>query len=305
MKKVLKKLELFPYTIPFIGDEKTRQGVLCKLFYEGGDIGYGDAAPLPSYSQETFSQAVRQLQKIAKTVEMEEKIIWDDLYPSVHFALQEPIFLSDAMPAQKFHGFLFGSRKQILEGSEKLRRENFDFVKIKISALSPSEIIALIKQLAPYFKLRLDANQKFSFEEAQKLFTPFKAFIDYVEEPTYEKRQIKSLSFPFALDETLRSHPDPEIFHNPHLKAVIIKPTLSGGRSRWDFLIPPSPIEVIIGTSWESSVGLSQLIKLHQEFNGAKRPAGLDTLRFLKEENPLLSTRGCYHFFSPRQEVVV
>lgn len=283
MKKP-KRLEIIPFTLPLHSSLSIRHSLLCKITYEEG-IAYGEAAPLPGFSLETHLQAFEQLQEIKKGLEEGKEIPFSSLFPSVHFALSHPIFEKEALPFQKVHAFLQGPFDKIVADAKEAIANGFTTLKIKIHQLSHKEIETLLSQLSQKAKLRIDCNRAFTVDEANALFGPLKESIDYIEEPSFEIPKLKELTFPFAIDETLREKR--ALPNSPYLKALIIKPTLMGGYERllpWITLSKKRNLKLIASPAYESGVGLLQILHLFSGLVSKEDPMGLDTYSYIEKD---------------------
>jgi len=154
--------------------------------------------------------------------------------------------------------------------------------------------------LAPGHRLRLDANQSWSLEEAtafiRGLSQPER--VEYLEEPCQDPLTIPELyhlteqRIKFALDETLASPPRPlsELVGMVGLAALVLKPTVLGGLNvclDLHALGSAKGLLSVVSSSFESSVGLAHLTVLASVLNsgsGALRQSqtgGVHTLHGL------------------------
>lgn len=194
---------------------------------------FGDISPLNSWSEETFEEAFSQ------TLSVLENKTTPSL-PSVKFGLN-------------------CLKKNLKSFSVKLCALNVPkggcrSLKLKLGDLSLEEAIAKTTQYKSLFSLRLDFNQKWSLEKILKFSKYFKSSdFEYLEDPTATYKELVEFSnktrFPIAVDAFFRQNN----YHNiPSLKAVVIKPTLTG-------FIPHLSLPVILSSSYESSVGLAHI----------------------------------------------
>ncbi len=160
-------------------------------------------------------------------------------------------------------------------------------IKVKVAQASIEQEIAFIHQILainPKLKLRLDANQGFSVEQAIEFLACLpKQAIEYIEEPckTPEQSQLvyQSLHIPFALDETLNDgHYQFEMLEG--LAALIIKPMVLGNIDKLVQLINLATshgVRCILSSSLEANLGIGDLAKLAAVLTPDEIP-GLDTL---------------------------
>ncbi len=111
-------------------------------------------------------------------------------------------------------------------------------VKLKVGFASVAadfrRVAAARSAIGPGTELRLDANQGFTFDEADQFLDSVAPFdISMVEEPTANPHDIAALErrgIPLALDETLGSAADADRWIDSEgLAAVVLKPAVCGG----------------------------------------------------------------------------
>jgi O-succinylbenzoate synthase len=221
-----------------------REGLLLRLASDEGDVGWGEAVPLPGFSEERLQQATREAFKLKRITTGRE--IADDwfeegndfghalgdleLSPSVHFALEQAAWMlaaeTRAVPVHRLLAdgdphetlplsrLLAGERGDILGCLDETKEDGYRAVKLKVGQdRSLDDDIqltrALGERLGPGVALRLDANRAWSREEAHR-FADGIAGVDvaYVEEPLAEPEGLPAFAeetgLPVALDETMR-----------------------------------------------------------------------------------------------------
>jgi O-succinylbenzoate synthase len=216
------------------------------------DVGWGEIAPLPGVSRETFDDALAEV-----------KLLWPDMsratLPSVRFG-----YASAQKPLSSF-------RKPF--GAFLTPHSGCTTLKLKLGHLSIPEAISLVKQYKDTYRLRLDGNRMWSLEQALAFARAFKPTdFEYLEEPlaTYEEMAhfVNETGFPLAVE-------DPAWIDLPSLKAVVVKPTVWGHLPK----LPPH-LQLILSPSYESGLGLIHIALLSQN----SLPVGLDTYRMLKDD---------------------
>jgi O-succinylbenzoate synthase len=187
---VMSTWTLFSFEIPLVIGG-IREGLVIQL-----DERWGEIAPLPGRSKETRNQALNQLLQIFC-----EGKVKGELFPSVQFGLECTLLPMRAVTAP-LYAFLQGSPEEILTRAENAYARGYHVAKIKISSLSVEDAVELIHALTDRFRLRVDCNRAFSFDQAVALFSRVDPRqLDYVEDPTYETERLADFPFPFALDE--------------------------------------------------------------------------------------------------------
>ena len=146
----------------------------------------------------------------------------------------------------------------------------------------------MLKELEPRFRIRVDVNRAWSFAESSSFFSYFDedAFA-FIEEPTHEIDKLQSFSHPFALDESLLDISPDTLTSFPKLKALVIKPTILGGKSDCKILssiAQKKGLGLIFSSACESGLGLIQIATLANDLNNHVEPLGLDTYKFMEED---------------------
>lgn len=254
----LMKRTLYYYSRRF--NQGIREGVLIRLESGNGKIGWGEVAPLPSFSQETLDEAIRDL--------IEGN---DSTYPSVQWGqaaamldLLEPLEIN-TIPIR------------ILEKE-----------KVKIGHLTLQEAI---KKVEKSDCSGVDMNQKWELEEAMTFASHFPN-LDYFEEPLKPSENPSAFPHPVALDESLRTGDTPPY---PQIKMHVIKPMLHG----YPLPKKVKGVDFILSSSYESELGIYQLAKLAYRLKIPLKPMGLGTCHLFEdslfEEEPYYKN-GNLHF---------
>ncbi len=269
--------------------------MLVQLKEENERKSWGEIAPLDPFSPESYAQAKEQLlEKLARLIQGDFYL--GGLFSSVHFGIESALtdlICPSSPPPLSTQALLSGSLEEIYSKGLKIR--NYPAVKIKVGHLEVAKSIPLVKELLPLLpkKIRIDANQKWSYDQGMAFANSFAPdTFDYFEEPFVSFKDYASFPYPIALDETIRSAQIETFFKLATLKALVIKPTLMGGCSR---LIPflrraqKKGIAFILSSSYESELGIGLIAKIGRRLQVADLPMGLDTCSLFKE--PLFKER--------------
>ena len=300
-----KSFNLYRYSIPvdsqlILRDRflKRREGLIVRVSCSRD--GWGEIAPLPGFSEETLEQvqeqAIEWLTTWCNASCDAPRIPLDGTYPSVAFGI------SCAMDEMK--GYLqaegnyhtaplcYGDPDELYAKLASMEGEKVAKMKVGIYEANRDGLIAdMFLEAIPDLQLRLDANRHWSLEKALQFATKVKPQhrkrIQFLEEPC--KTQELSREFAsqtdiaIAWDESLRE-PNFCLEKEPHLSAVVIKPTLIGSIQRCAELINQAHslgLKAVISSSIESSLGLSQLARIAQQYTPNVIP-GLDTLDLME-----------------------
>ncbi|UAX42272.1 o-succinylbenzoate synthase [Pasteurella canis] len=296
---MVRTFHLYKYSIPVDSQLilrnrflKKREGLLVQVCCDD-EQGWGEIAPLPEFSQETLEQALEQtitwLKTWTKTV---GKLPLENVYPSVAFGLS-CAFAEMKGQLNKDGNYqvaplCYGDPDELYEPLNQMQGEKVAKIKVGMYEANRDGLIAdMLLEAIPDLYLRLDANRSWTPAKAQ-MFAKYvkpehRARIQFLEEPC--KTPVESLQFAqdtgiaIAWDETVRE-PDFRVEKQPHLAAIVIKPTLIGSLQYCIQLIEQAHqcgLKAVISSSLESSLGLTQLARIAQQYTPNTIP-GLDTL---------------------------
>ncbi len=247
--------------------------------------GFGEIAPLAGFNKENLEGAYIEL--IGCLSNPKRKFPLSKL-PSVNFGIESALLdlsLKNRPIELPLSFLLRGTAQQILNKASTLPKASV--AKLKLSSFSPDQAVLLVTELLTQnLRLRIDINQKWDLQNAMhfiKAFPDIDTF-EYLEEPVSNLRALKVFrkesNHPIALDETLRDHNLDQIFPMANVKFAILKPTMQGGISTYQKLIP-SLLKMGCGcsfsSSFESSLGLYHIANFAKVFNCSHTPIGLDT----------------------------
>ena len=298
----MRQATLLSYNIPLaagtvLRDRRVtvRRGWLVRL-NDGEAVGWGEIAPLPGFSQETPDAA------LAATICWLEswcdgKSPGESPLPSVAFGLSCALAeLNNELPGAgnyKSAMLCTGDPDALFE---QLSQQDEPIAKMKVGLYEPVRdgmIAALLLEALPALTLRLDANRQWSLEKAhqfaRKVPVQLRSRIAFIEEPCRTQQESRTFAretgFALAWDESVREASFlPAV--EPHLRAVIIKPALTGSLERVRKLIAAAQragLMAVISSSVESSLGLTQLARLAEWLTPGVTP-GLDTLELMQQQ---------------------
>lgn len=309
-----RSIRLYRYQLPIqtgVMLKKTslavRQGFILEC-EENNCVGRGEIAPLPSFSQEGLDEALSQTKSLASRWINGKSLDWEKLYPSVSFGFS--LALAN-LSASVTHASCLASHPQACQNapvavaslidifspraSKQLAGLKANLVKVKLGRADPlqeAKQLTLLFSAYPWLKIRADVNQAWTLSNAKRFFSAlscnFHQQFDFFEEPCHTQALsllvAEQWGVKLAWDESLRTGLsvsgaiDPRLL-SPHLKALVIKPTLEGSLARlakWASIAKNHQLQLVISSSLESSFGLSELSKLAKQF-APEVAAGLDT----------------------------
>jgi len=277
-----------------------REGLILRLNDNSGVSRFAEIAPLPGFSHETLADVKNELMAFS-ALPICHLLAHKSGYRSVQFALDSLRYnrnqvASNQVVTMDNIALLQGNKEQIIEQYLRLNRPQK--VKLKVARESVAVDIANFQhlcQLNPQLRIRCDANQAWSEQQAAQFFKKINTEqVDYIEEPTASHQINLQLAERYnihiALDETLQQ-PNFIYQHHQAIKAFIIKPTILGSKEKIDQLVSianQQSIQVSFSSSFESIVGLQILQELAdhylQHYPQLTLSLGIDTLKYFSGE---------------------
>lgn len=278
-----------------------RDGLLV-CFRSGNDEGWGDIAPLPGFSQESFSEAQSQATTLAKLLANTPieslDISSSNLCPSVRFGFElaqsnlNALVRNRSKPEPPPVACCRLLSRQNLENPEAMTTlHGYQAVKIKVGRQELDEDLEFVYSVCsenPDIDVRIDANRAWTLQTAKAFLDATRHLtLDYIEEPLKDKTDLAAFArvshVPLALDETLRE-PKAERYCE-FADVYVLKPTLSGGMTGTIKRIKQAQahhIRCIISSSYESGIGMLGLIELARSVPGEVH--GLDTYNLFERD---------------------
>ncbi|CAH6870027.1 o-succinylbenzoate synthase [Vibrio chagasii] len=301
--------KLYRYQLPMdsgvvLRDNKLneRVGYIIQLECDG-KTGLGEVAPLPGFSQEDAEQAGIQLQhELELWSHNKPQTPFDELYPSVAFGFSMAMMeLRGDLNAQGNYQaapLCTGDPDELIPVLNEMVGEKVAKVKVGLyEVIRDGMLVSLFLESIPDLTLRLDANRAWKPEKAKqfiKYISPsLRQRISFIEEPCQKPED--SLAFAIdhgvaiAWDETLQEavrNPEFDLSDLTGVKAVVIKPTLIGSVERCVAIIERAQqlgIKPVLSSSIESSLGLTQIARLAQQYLPNEVP-GLDTIGLYQQQ---------------------
>lgn len=291
-----------------------RRGLIVELQDDAGWTGTGEASPLEGFSTDSFLDVRRQLHGLlrdqtpldipdftAPLQEWQGSLGVEDLLPSVRFALESAsLHIATQQNRDRLHDFLgvehdsvfvnglVTADLDIADEVERLIGEGFKSIKLKLGHLSPQDAAKRTRRASDNsggrVRLRVDINRAWSIDEADEYGRLTKDVrLEFVEEPT--STGVKGFTEVFscsdvAIDESLVRLQPHELSSLEGIDVVVLKPTILGGLARsaqFARYAMASGKEVVVTSSFESSVGLSALVVFAACCGSGKLAHGLET----------------------------
>lgn len=275
---------------------KSREGLVIRLC-EAGSEGWGEVAPLPGFSLESLAEAGRQTLDWVDDWLAGNNPDWPSA-PSVAFGLScAQAELTGVLPlAAEYRAapLCTGDPDELFAMLQALPGDKVAKVKVGLyEAVRDGMVVNLLLEAIGDLRLRLDANRGWTPLKARqfaKYVNPeFRSRIAFIEEPCQTREQSREFAresgIAIAWDESLREA-DFTFEAEPHLAAVVIKPTLTGSLERVQQQVAQARaagLEAVISSSIESSLGLTQLARIAAWLTPGTLP-GLDTLSLMEAQ---------------------
>ncbi|MDO8932940.1 MAG: o-succinylbenzoate synthase [Rhodocyclaceae bacterium] len=287
---------LFRYRVPLAPGAALRQpltertGLIVHLV-AGERQGWGEIAPLPGFSREILAEAQAETRRWLERWLSRNPPAAPEL-PAVAFGIGCALAELDGRLPEAADYATASLRTCAADAVQP----SATLAKLKLGLGAPEHDALAVNALfanAPDLVLRLDANRAWTLAQAQAFARgvkpEYRSRIEFLEEPCATPQE--SLAFAaeagiaVAWDETLRE-PEFALTSQPGLRAVVVKPTLTGGPERCRELVDQAHalgLTAVISSSIESSLGLTQLARLAAWLTPQTTP-GLDTLAMMKAQ---------------------
>jgi O-succinylbenzoate synthase len=275
---------------------KTRDGIFVHL-QEDGREGWGEVAPLSGFSRESLEDATAATLAWANAWRTGQEPQLSGL-PSVDFGVSCALAeLHNTLPqAANYRAAMLctGDPDELFVALATMPGEKVAKMKVGLyEAVRDGMVVNLMLEAIPDLQLRLDANRAWTPLKAQqfaKYVNPaYRARIAFLEEPCKTRDDSRAFAretgIAIAWDESLRD--DDFIFEaEAGVRAVVIKPTLTGSLEKVQAQVEQAMrlgLKVVISSSLESSLGLTQLARIAALLTPESVP-GLDTLNLMQTQ---------------------
>ncbi|MBT8401237.1 MAG: o-succinylbenzoate synthase [Rhodothermia bacterium] len=298
-----------------------RTGVVLRVETDLGNVGWGEASPLPGFSRETVDDVedgardlvrrVEQSLAVDLTVENLSTVMDEaDLFPSLEFAIgtaarmvEEKARISAQRRAARgkpefvvpVARLLQGSSSEMIASAEAAVDGGFRCLKLKVGRAALREeietVMAVRRVASGDVSIRLDANRSWSMTDAREFCQSLSDVrIEFLEEPLADPSEIPTLihetTMPIALDESLATHAD--LIRSGGVAAAVVKPTVVGMRRavqirKW---CSAQGVTFVPSCSYESCIGTSMVVLLALNDLQDQPPAavGVGTHTYLAED---------------------
>lgn len=315
---------------------QVREGAIIELATTQGLVGIGEIAPLPGFVGGTLTDVLRLLPDVTACLQgktLRDAFQWLDgeaLPSALHCGLEMALFdalgryeqmslaalLTDAdiqprnaIAVNAVVGAL--STQAAMREARQAVRAGFGCVKLKVGCMSsveeePGRIAAVRSALGTAARLRLDANEAWTLEQAQAVLTTCARYdIQYIEQPLsrhdlHAMRQLRqAVTIPIAADEAVGDLASARIvIATQAADILVIKPQLCGGLRNAQRIIQAAEqrgVQCVITTTIESGISLVAALHLATASPQVTLACGLATAHLLVDDlvlEPLAVQRG-------------
>lgn len=294
------------FSAPFktsVGTYTHREGIFI-LFHDAENMIIGEVSPLPGFSVETLSEVSDWLKNHRRALFeyiFEQKSPQTTPPPSVEFAIDSLRIRYKALQNSAeatSDGILCNFTSNNLNTIREQYENGFRTFKLKlgISDEADIELVQNVSELLPDAILRLDANGKWSVDQAAGMLEKLKSFnVEYIEQPVNRGlflkfgAQLRTIGVPIAADESVRDVIDlRHVIANKAADVIIIKPAMTGSHQTlktMKTMMDEAGLKGVITTSLDAGPSRQITAWMAAEYFPADTTHGLATV-FLLEEDP-------------------
>jgi len=315
---------------------RVREGAIIELATTQGLVGIGEIAPLPDFVGGTLADVLRLLPDVTACLQgktLRDAFQWLDgvalpsalqcglemaLFDVLGHCEQKPLAsLLTSVATQPRSAMAVNavvgapSTQTAVQEAQRAVQAGFGCVKLKVGCMPSLEeelerVAAVRSALGAAARLRLDANEAWTLEQAQAMLTTCAGYdIQYIEQPLsrhdlYAMCQLRqSVTIPIAADEAVGDLASARIVIATRAADIlVIKPQLCGGLRNAQRIIQAAEqrgVQCVITTTIESGISLVAALHLAAATPQVTLACGLATAHLLVDDlvlEPLAVQRG-------------
>lgn len=289
-----------------------RSGFILALEHEGIRF-VAETSLLPEFGTEHFEHAERILNCESLMMQSAPAAIFG--LDCLRYAAEKKNMRELRVPVAKL--LPGGSNDQVIAAARQAMLECYDTAKLKVGYRALKEDIALVNTLAlelPELVLRLDANLGWTDDDVRTFAAALpRETVEWIEDPCRMSMQQwaelqQQVHIPFACDEAFRESEILEHSGALGFQTLILKPARMGaigGHGELRKRMRDEGITIILSSMFDSSIGLSHLAHLAEEWSTLDVAHGLGTLQLLKSDtlDPPLTTEAGHLVVPPLNEL--
>jgi O-succinylbenzoate synthase len=285
------RLDYRRYRLPFRNAMRTahgwwkeREGLIVRLEGTGGEVGFGEVAPIPWFGTETIAEAEEVLAGLGGAVDPGVVEAIDESFGCVRFALGAALGRDPGAPVatRRAVAALLPAGKAACEAADRALAAGYVAFKWKVGVLDDADewvvLDDLLARLPAHAKLRLDANGAWTTRRAAKwLERCAERPIEFVEQPCLAdvsggaevRRRTDDVLLglagdyptPIALDESVAGLPSLRMWlERGWPGVVVVKPALAGDPAAVTALLAAHNADAVFSSALETSVGRQQAL---------------------------------------------
>ncbi len=294
----------YPLARPLLthhGSWQYREGIIVQLIDQLGRSGKGEIAPLPWFGTETFAEALAFCRGLPSTFTDVAHFLGEipESLPCCQFAFASAYQDLDAPSPQPSFSraqlcYLLPDEHEIFERLRVSLEAGYQTFKIKIGLLSfeveRERIRALLKQLPPVGRLRLDANGGLTFAQARDWLTFLGDFpqVEFLEQPLPPQQLAEMLTLAqqfetaIALDESVSSWLQLQDCYQQGWRGIyVLKAAIMGYPQRLENWLSTHPIDAVFSSVLETAIARQPVLRMASRWNHPQRAAGFGTEHWL------------------------
>jgi O-succinylbenzoate synthase len=289
---------LWRFSTPLVKPVVIRPGVvlservtlLLALEDTDGKTGWGEAAPLESFSTESLDEVEAAARSLVRSVRRHHETISTDgavpatlhriaaRLPSLEFALYTAVDSLTSIDVDSnarvyTTGLLQGDPEQVLRQAKSLVDRRFVSMKLKVGRGTVDDDIRLVTSVreltGSQVKIRIDANRAWTWPDAVRFASGVEsADVEFIEEPLVDPTRSRQLAeetgLGIAFDETIRDWDAVSGFELPDfIAALVLKPTILGGRRTRQLAEAGrvAGVKIVMSSCYESGVGTAAVAR--------------------------------------------
>jgi o-succinylbenzoate synthase len=271
------------------GQWSVREGLIIQLVDEVGRSYWGEIAPIPWFGSENLAESIEFCTSLGQSVSWPVAI--PDRLPATQFAFSaaipygyeplEPVMQDVAWSV------LLPAGEQVLAAWQQPWSWGHRTFKWKIGVLAVAEELAIFDRLLatipPGMTLRLDANAGLSYGDACTWLAALPVgVIEFVEQPVADLTDMLRLSaryaIPLAVDELVSNLGRLRACYEQGWRGIyVVKPAIAGSLTDLACFINEHQLDVVLSSSFESSIGQRSILRWATEQKMLNRVAGMAT----------------------------
>jgi O-succinylbenzoate synthase len=279
---------------------KIREGIIVSLSDDLGRIGRGEIAPIPWFGSESLEDAEKFCQKLGREITKEQiKSIPNGLF-ACQFGFEsalEDLYLDDCLDLNfpLNYSYLLPTGEEALTHWQSLWTKGGRTFKWKIGVTSLKEEIKIFQRLLEILpetaRLRLDANEGLSLEEAKTWLTMTDRtnLVEFVEQPLSPQQFDRMLELSsshktaIALDESVSNIVQLYSCYQKGWRGIyIIKPGIVGYPQKLRNFCQQNYIDIVCSSVFETEVGKRAALRLAAELSNRDRAVGFGVEQWLE-----------------------